>query len=202
MADRRKSPRLVMLDNGKEEATEDDGKEEATGVASRKGCCLAACSVVDLTSLASDLDPNAPEYLDPNATPCLRGNCSNAASKTVAERTVDAVMVGDGALSEDDDCALPTVDGLTSRLIVGWPDGGLDKVNGAKAGWGFTLCEQKNINGELVMELVDDGCGPVIEQHHPEWMQPCFWGSTDQSPGQAEFCGTIEMLKRMHGVAL
>ena len=109
MADRRKSPRLVMLDNGKEEATEDDGKEEATGVASRKGCCLAACSVVDLTSLASDLDPNAPEYLDPNATPCLRGNCSNAASKTVAERTVDAVMVGDGALSEDDDCALPTV---------------------------------------------------------------------------------------------
>jgi hypothetical protein len=75
-------------------------------------------------------------------------------------------------------------------------------VNGTKAGWGFALCEQKNVDGELVMELVDDGRGPVVEQRHPEWTQPHFLGSAGQSPGQAEFCGAIETLKRVHGVAL
>jgi hypothetical protein len=73
MADRRKSLRLVMPDNGKEEATEDDGKGEASGILSRKDGCLAARSVVGVGTLASDLDPSAPECLDPNATLVCEG---------------------------------------------------------------------------------------------------------------------------------
>ena len=193
MADRRQSPRLAVHDNGKEEATDDTGNEDATDALSRADGCLAANTVLDLTSLVSDLNPTA--------TPFLLGNCSNTALQAVADHAEGAVTVGGGVCSDEDMCALPVVNGLTSRVIVGWPDGGLNKVNGTKAGWGHTLCEQVLENGELVMKLIEDGCGPVIEKCHPEWMQRCYLGGADQSPGQAEFCGTIEMLKGMHGLA-
>ena len=193
MADRRKSPRLVIHNNGKEEATDDNENEDAADVLSRVDGCLAANTVLDLTLSASGLNPNA--------DPFLLGNRSNTVPRTVADHGECVVAEGDDVVSDEEDCALPVVNGLTSRVIVGWPDGGLNKVNGTKAGWGYTLCEQVLENGELVMKLIEDGCGPVIEKHHPEWMQRYFLGSTDQSPGQAEFCGTIEMLKGMHGLA-
>ena len=140
-----------------------------------------------------------------HATPSLRGCCSTTANMAAAD-TNDAGMASGKRQADTDASAIPglyegRMDPLPTRVIVGWPDGGLNKVKGLKAGWGYTLCDLVLVDGEFVMELLQDGCGPVIEKHHPEWMQKYFVGSTDQSPGQAEFCGTIEMLKAMHGIA-
>jgi hypothetical protein len=76
-----------------------------------------------------------------------------------------------------------------TRTVVGWPDGGLNKVKGTRAGWGYTLCEVVMCNGSEVMALLQDGAGPIVERDDPEWLLKYYLGATDQSSGQAELCG-------------